>query len=388
MLFWHICDMDMGTFHFTSLVSNIGGVDLDGSGRYVVHTDGVSGMSEFWKIVSELDRTLVWAFRFFALDRSRQPVGELKACKQKYLEIGENPDAWIFWHGSDDQKKLEERRARAGRRAAAKGAPPRRIRRLPRIADASSDEREPDPSGRSSCSSSRPSVELGDSASDGEVAALFDDLFGRESMCSSDELFDEAQPGRGDDLASQASSEMDDEYMVPIEELLGRDSGEDSDTPPALGGPASEAGGELGAAEVPPPPPVEEIYPEIVISESVDGKSHRVNFAFGRLVAYKTTGVCVAECSRPEHGGRCHLTRTLKAGRKVGSGRPLGLLLAWLQDPEIHEASRSRGDWVRPSFAERAAHRLVFQAVPGSEALTAMERVPLDDEGDEPPVVL
>ena len=195
MLLWHICDMDMSTFHFTSLVSNIASVYLDGDGRYVVHTDGVSGMSEFWKTVSELDRTLVWAFRFFALDRSHQPVGELKPCQQKYLEIGENPDACVFWHGSDDQKKLEEKRARTGRRAVAKGAPPRRIRRLPRIADASSDERDPGSSDRSSCSSPRPSVELSDGASDG-AAALFDDLFGPESMANNDELFDEAQPDR------------------------------------------------------------------------------------------------------------------------------------------------------------------------------------------------
>ena len=80
--------------------------------------------------------------------------------------------------------------------------------------------------------------------------------------------------------------------MVPIEELLGMDSGEDSDTPSAFGGPAAEAGDGLGAAEAPPPPPVEETYPDIVISEAADGKSYRANLAGGRLVAYKTMCLC------------------------------------------------------------------------------------------------
>ena len=104
----------------------------------------------------------------------------------------------------------------------------------------------------------------------------------------------------------------------------------------------------------------------------------------GRTVEYGHTNNMVAECAIAAQGGQCRLTRTLTRGRRAGQGRPLGLLLAWLQDPRIHEASRTTPGWHRPAFDERAAHRLAFAAAPGSEEMLSRERDPAHDEGEEP----
>ena len=124
--------------------------------------------------------------------------------------------------------------------------------------------------------------------------------------------------------------------------------------------------------------------PVPVLSLSPDGVVCRAQFPHGSLVAYGNTKNMVAECNIEAHGGKCHLTRTLTRGRRAGQGRPLGLLLAWLHDPSIHlESRRSRG-WLRPAFAERAAHRMAFVAAPGAEEMLKRERSPTRGEGEEP----
>ena len=104
----------------------------------------------------------------------------------------------------------------------------------------------------------------------------------------------------------------------------------------------------------------------------------------GRTVAYDTTNNMVAECTIADHGGGCFLARSLHRGPRAGQGRPVGLLLAWLNDPSIHEASRTRPGWHRPAFDERAAHRLAFASVPGAGEILRRERLPAHDEGEEP----
>ena len=107
-------------------------------------------------------------------------------------------------------------------------------------------------------------------------------------------------------------------------------------------------------------------------------------FPNGRIVVCGNTNNMVAKCTIAAHGGKCHLTRSLTSGRRAGQGRPLGLLLAWLADPSIHEASRTTPGWHRPAFDERAAHRLAFASAPGAEGILARERPQAHDEGEEP----
>ena len=66
---------------------------------------------------------------------------------------------------------------------------------------------------------------------------------------------------------------------------------------------------------------------------------------------------------------------------RAGQGRPIGLLTAWLRDPESHIPELKRH--VHPLAARRAA-RQFFQDLPGAAAFSQNERCKRDGEDDEP----
>ena len=73
-------------------------------------------------------------------------------------------------------------------------------------------------------------------------------------------------------------------------------------------------------------------------------------------------------------------------GKRRGQGRPLGILAAWLMDPELHIPSRGR-QWVRPTEPERALARHFLQDEPNSELLFDEERDSQLGHLEEPPLV-
>ena len=180
--------------------------------------------------------------------------------------------------------------------------------------------------------------------------------------------------------SSEGSSSSAEEGASPREE---RGSAEEGASPSEDPAPGAEVEGGAPAGPIPGPAAMD---PDLgpVLSLSPDGVVCRAQFPHGRIVAYGNTHRIVAECTIAAHGDKCHLTRTLTEGRRAGQGRPLGLLLAWLQDPSIHEASRTTPGWHRPAFAERAACRSDFAWAPGAEEMLSRERAPAHDEGEEP----
>ena len=93
-----------------------------------------------------------------------------------------------------------------------------------------------------------------------------------------------------------------------------------------------------------------------------------------------------AKCMFAGHG-RCSLTRTSEEGAKKGQGRPLGLLAAWMLDPECHAQSKESRKWERPSFEARMLARFLLQSERGAEELFKKERKPYLDEGEGPDLV-
>lgn len=130
--------------------------------------------------------------------------------------------------------------------------------------------------------------------------------------------------------------------------------------------PAAPLGPEAHAAP-PPPPPI----------PGPDGP------AAGEIPPWVT----VYAGHHPSHG-HCALTRTSKhVSRKVGSGRPCGLLLAWLEAPaESHLEHMA----LVPSLSgleglpTRRAARERLAAMPYGDALMAQERAPRSGETPEP----
>jgi len=107
------------------------------------------------------------------------------------------------------------------------------------------------------------------------------------------------------------------------------------------------------------------------------------SFGSGRILHYGANDNFMAECNMASHL-RCTLTRTARPGRRKGQGRPLGLLAAWLLDPDCHEESRSSAQWARPSFDERVFSRTLLAQTENGPELLQHERAAALDEGEEP----
>ena len=100
---------------------------------------------------------------------------------------------------------------------------------------------------------------------------------------------------------------------------------------------------------------------------------------------YKTETL-VAFC--PFHTGQCRRTRTTKPAardRASAQGRPLGLLIAWLEQANDFETAQSHSAQCHPNFDKRKAARAHFYALEGGEAwATSYERPRRPGEDSEP----
>lgn len=120
-----------------------------------------------------------------------------------------------------------------------------------------------------------------------------------------------------------------------------------------------------------------------------------VDFSYhGELRYNSEQNHIMACCSR--HGIECRKVRTTKpsadgassrTGLKIGQGRPLGLLAAWLKVAENHDTAASHKDnfvTLCITRAERQAARNEFMAIPGASRIADNERARYDFEDDEP----
>jgi hypothetical protein len=86
---------------------------------------------------------------------------------------------------------------------------------------------------------------------------------------------------------------------------------------------------------------------------------------------------------------RKYIATALTNGSKLGQGRPLGLLLAWLADglaPAV-ASQRQHKDMALPSFDDRMAARTAAADIGGLMHFFAFERPVRIGEGLEPLIV-
>ena len=133
--------------------------------------------------------------------------------------------------------------------------------------------------------------------------------------------------------------------------------------------------------------------PEIIVKIPFDPDGISGLPPMDASICYYNTGaypLFVAFCAHDAHNvdvkkvdDQCHRERAAIARpRRPGSGRPLGLLMAWLF--KAHSIA-SRSDHVKLKIiaADRVAARAFLRTVPGSEALFEKERPKNTDTGEE-----
>ncbi len=120
-----------------------------------------------------------------------------------------------------------------------------------------------------------------------------------------------------------------------------------------------------------PPPPH---YPELPPKPDDD---QLLVVPGGVLRWYKKLDKFQATCCHPRHD-RCILSRTSESGRKLGQGRPLGLLTAWLkwghEDPTVATKDDHWNEEKWPDFDTRLNAREYLYTVVGGFEMLACER--------------
>lgn len=88
------------------------------------------------------------------------------------------------------------------------------------------------------------------------------------------------------------------------------------------------------------------------------------------------------------HSGHCRRTRTTKASElrgKAGQGRPIGTLMAWLEQGSQFETAQAHSANCRPKYDDRKRARERFCALTGGKDWAASYERPLrEGEGQEP----
>lgn len=107
---------------------------------------------------------------------------------------------------------------------------------------------------------------------------------------------------------------------------------------------------------------------------------------YGELRFHRTTNNIVAFCSA-HRDEDCRRSRTvLPNSRRHGQGRPIGLLVSWLMDPESHKTPNAKR-FVHPLAARQDARRW-FDSLPRSVDFAKNERAVKAGESPEPEKIL
>lgn len=202
-----------------------------------------------------------------------------------------------------------------------------------------------------------------------------------------------AELEREDEAAEAVIAEGGLDDMPEVEEDIFGDGivplGEGADMPPIPEVPP--AGAAMDAANVPPPPgraparanpaagSIDRQRPEFVC---------RIPELGGHILFYEKSKLFFAYCGNPGHG-RCMRSRTSESSSRadrVGQGRPLGLLAAWLRGHNL--PSKQEHSWDFPDHSARLAARQQWRG--RSEAfatLESLERPRRPGEAEEPDII-
>jgi hypothetical protein len=152
---------------------------------------------------------------------------------------------------------------------------------------------------------------------------------------------------------------------------------------------ASSSGPDIVAQGVPPTSdshPMEQSQP--AVPSGLRSYATYVLVVPGGKIAYYGANfqVVTAQCENRDHG-KCVLTRTMAAGRRVGQGRPMGLFMAWLAMGHLcatKEEHWDRANWPSLATREEARKSLVAMDLPDAQGLLSAERPLQPGEGPEP----
>ena len=191
---------------------------------------------------------------------------------------------------------------------------------------------------------------------------------------SADDAPSSGDDGRGDavDPAASASGHS-----------IGSELGDITDV-----GSGDEAPLVVPAAPLPPPLDVAPLEAPLVAAGKVPHM--RVDFVDERGNAFSLRydhvdngfiGYCGAHA-----GAKCTSTRTANSGRKRGSGRPLGFMMAWMLSAHTFESKAEHKAAAVPSLEARKAARAFLRGIAGSAPMFEMEAPPEAGAESEPEV--
>lgn len=103
----------------------------------------------------------------------------------------------------------------------------------------------------------------------------------------------------------------------------------------------------------------------------------------GGEIRYNVRGFLRAHC--PAHGPTCTRQRQTTQGKSYGSGRPIGMLVAWLEDASRCKSKAEHVAQPPQAFLRRQAARELFQSWPGSGGMLGHERPQSAIESSEEP---
>lgn len=132
-----------------------------------------------------------------------------------------------------------------------------------------------------------------------------------------------------------------------------------------------------------PPPPAPHAVPRV---PRTGGALATLELSGGTIVFYGgLRNAFEAVCNNPLHG-RCVLTRGVPADKNADTGRPVGMLAAWLA---CNDQIKKEGHWERSVLAQPLEHRrlwrlLIKGSIEGAALLSRERRKRDDDEESEP----
>ena len=337
--------------------------------------------------------------RFWILQSRKLSLNQVKMIPDKLLAkpfTGIPP--LVVWKGSkaeaQDRDALKEEQARRdGRNLRKREAPKERIERflVPKTKKTRPGRPE-QPLAGGSPRASECDADMGGEGESGGKELELEDPFEEETM-SEHESDDSAGSGDQDEdafdldeffsqsMSSSSSSDSDSDTASNSS----RDSGADNQPAQASGNQVarSSSDGDAAASGA-------VVEPETGDSSSAPARLPRDMFpdvlqvgTWGELRFYRKTNNIVAHCSKHIEQD-CRRSRTMVANSaRPGQGRPIGLLVAWLQDPDCHEQGRA----ATHSRADRKAAREFYNSLPNAKEFGCHERQREQGECDEPDVI-
>lgn len=277
--------------------------------------------------LSGLDRNLQWSLRLFRLRGGLGALPDFVPERQEYDECRFDLPCTIFWKGGNDCEKS--------------------ARFVWKDIDAST------PEGGASDSAN------GAHEHDGE-------------------------DGRGSDVDGSPQEPNDDEFDDSDQEALSDvdffgESDDEAGKEVLDGAPDADQGGAGGEQ----PSVGEQVAPEVLAGDNADRGVIHYAVPGGYLRYYPSSRRFAAHCEVPEHG-TCRRMKTANEGPAPAQGRPLGYLMAWLEDCNYPSQQSHLHSTHSLSLEARQRGREVLKGFASARMLFEVERPQRPGEPEEP----